>query len=312
VRLVITGASGQVGWELARALAPLGSVIALDRRQCDLSQPERLPGIMRDLKPDIIVNAAAYTAVDDAEREEKLALTVNGTAAGVLAHEAEKIGALFVHYSTDYVFDGAKDSPYDENDPPCPVNAYGRSKLAGETAVQQAGGAYLILRTSWVFGARGRNFLLTILSLLRQRDELRIVADQIGAPTPAADIAYATADIVSAAVRERANGQFASGLFHMTASGATSWHGFAAAILDCAMRNRLLEAGRNPHLAPIASEDYPRPATRPKNSRLSCERLRSRFGIALPAWEDGLAACMNGMTEKDAAMSPQRARVTEG
>jgi dTDP-4-dehydrorhamnose reductase len=311
VRIMVTGATGQVGWELARALAPLGRVLAVDRRQCDLSQPERLPGIMRDLNPDVVVNAAAYTAVDDAERQEQLALTVNGAAAGMLAHEAAKTGALFIHYSTDYVFDGAKNAPYAENDPPCPVNAYGRSKLAGETAIQQAGGAYLILRTSWVFGARGRNFLLTMLSLMRQRDELRIVADQIGAPTSATDIARATAGIVSAAVHERENGRFASGLFHVTASGVTSWHGFAAAILDRARRHRLLDAGRNPRLTPIASEDYPRPAVRPRNSRLSCERLHARFDIALPAWEDGLAACMDGMAEKDAPSSSPPAPAME-
>src|SRR5215468_6744080 len=227
MRLMLTGANGQVGSELDRSLAALGSVVALDRRQCDLSRPERLPKLIRSLKPDVIVNAAAYTAVDEAEREEALATTVNGTAVGVMAQEACRIGALLVHYSTDYVFDGLKDAPYAEEDPPHPVGAYGRSKLAGESALGQAGGAYLILRTSWVYSARGRNFLRTMLALMRERDELKIVADQLGAPTSAAQIAQATA-----AVRERADGRFASGLFHLTASGATSWHGFAAAILE--------------------------------------------------------------------------------
>ena len=215
MRLLVTGANGQVGWELDRSLAALGNVIALDRWQCDLSRPERLPKLIRNLKPDVIVNAAAYTAVDDAEREEQLATTVNGTAVDVMAQEARRTGALLVHYSTDYVFDGLKDAPYEEEDPPHPVNAYGRSKLAGEIAVQQAGGTFLILRTSWVYSSRGRNFLRTILQLMRGREELRIVADQLGAPTSAAQIAQATVAVIGAAVRERADGRFASGLFQL-------------------------------------------------------------------------------------------------
>src|SRR5262245_3149765 len=203
MRLMVTGANGQVGWELERSLVALGSVVVLDRRQCDLSRPERVPKLIRSLKPDVIVNAAAYTAVDEAEREEALATTVNGTAVGVMAQEACRIGALLVHYSTDYVFDGLKDAPYSEEDPPLPVNAYGRSKLAGEPAVVRARGAYLILRTSWVYSARGRNFLRTMLALMRQREELKIVADQIGAPTSAGEIAQATAAVIAAAARER-------------------------------------------------------------------------------------------------------------
>jgi dTDP-4-dehydrorhamnose reductase len=301
MRLLVTGANGQVGWELDRSLAALGNVIALDRWQCDLSRPERLPKLIRSLKPDVTVNAAAYTAVDDAEREERLATTVNGTAVDVMAQEARRIGALLVHYSTDYVFDGLKDAPYEEEDPPHPVNAYGRSKLAGEIAIQKAGGSYLILRTSWVYSARGRNFLRTILRLLREREELRIVADQVGAPTSAAQIAGATAAILGAAVRERADGRFASGLFHLTASGATSWHGFAEAILKGAMQAALLAPGRAPRLVPIASEDYPLPAARPKNSRLACDRLTRRFGIALPNWKEGLSPCIEEMRTCEAA-----------
>lgn len=301
MRLLVTGANGQVGWELDRSLAALGNVIALDRWQCDLSRPERLPKLIRSLKPDVIVNAAAYTAVDDAEREERLATTVNGTAVDVMAQEARRIGALLVHYSTDYVFDGLKDAPYEEEDPPHPVNAYGRSKLAGEIAIQKAGGSYLILRTSWVYSARGRNFLRTILRLLREREELRIVADQVGAPTSAAQIAGATAAILGAAVRERADGRFASGLFHLTASGATSWHGFAEAILKGATQAALLAPGRAPGLVPIASEDYPLPAARPKNSRLACDRLTRRFGIALPNWKEGLSPCIEEMRTCEAA-----------
>jgi dTDP-4-dehydrorhamnose reductase len=300
MKLMVTGAKGQVGWELRRSLAALGSVTALDRSQCDLSQPERLPDIVRSLRPDIIVNAAAYTAVDDAEREEALATTVNGAAAGVLAQEAARAGALLLHYSTDYVFDGRKDGPYSEDDPPCPVNAYGRSKLAGEAAIRQAGGAWLVLRTSWVYGVRGRNFLRTMLALMRDRDELRIVSDQIGAPTWATEIAQATAAIIESAVHERTEGRFSSGLFHLTASGATSWHGFAAAILNGATRHALLTRP-GLRLVPIASEDYPRPAARPKNSRLAGNQLQVRFGVALPEWEEGLSLCLEEMRALEAA-----------
>jgi dTDP-4-dehydrorhamnose reductase len=292
VRLMVTGANGQVGWELSRCLAALGDVVALDRRQCDLSRPEELPKLICAVKPDVIVNAAAYTAVDDAEREEALATIVNGTAVGVIAQEAHRTGALLVHYSTDYVFDGLKDGPYAEEDPPRPLNAYGRSKLNGEIAVQQAGGSYLILRTSWVYGVRGRNFLRTMLRLFREREELRIVADQIGGPTSAAQVAGATAVAIEAAIRERTDRRFASGLFHLTASGATSWHGFAAAILEGATDRGLLPAIRIPRLVPIASADYPLPAARPKNSRLAGVRLQRRFGIVLPCWEDGLSLCL--------------------
>jgi dTDP-4-dehydrorhamnose reductase len=300
MKLMVTGANGQVGSELRRSLAALGNVVALDRSQCDLSHPERLPDIVRSLRPDIIVNAAAYTAVDDAEREEALATTVNGMAAGVLAQEATRVGALLVHYSTDYVFDGRKDGPYAEDDPPCPINAYGRSKLAGEAAIRQAGGAWLVLRTSWVYGVRGRNFLRTMLALMRDRDELRIVSDQIGAPTWATEIAQATAAIIESAAHERTEGRFSSGLFHLTASGATSWHGFAAAILNGATRHALLTRP-GLRLVPIGSEDYPRPAARPKNSQLAGTRLQARFGVALPEWGEGLSLCLEEMRALKAA-----------
>jgi dTDP-4-dehydrorhamnose reductase len=301
MKLLVTGANGQVGWELRRNLAALGNVIALDRSGCDLSQPEQMPDIIRGLKPDVVVNAAAYTAVDDAEREEELATTVNGAAVGVLAQEAARAGALLIHYSTDYVFDGCKDGPYIEDDPPCPINAYGRSKLVGETALRQAGASYLILRTSWIYGAHGHNFLRTILALLRERDELRVVADQIGAPTWAAEIAQATAAVIEAAAHERMEGRFESGLFHLTASGATSWHGFAAAILAGARRHALLAPECAPRLAAVASKDYPRPAVRPRNSQLAGDRLRQRFGIELPAWEEGLSLCLEEMGAREAA-----------
>jgi dTDP-4-dehydrorhamnose reductase len=269
----------------------VGDVIALDRKACDLSRPHDLPGLIGKVEPDVIVNTAAYTSVDQAEEEEELAHLVNGAAVGVLATAARKRGALLIHYSTDYVFDGAKASPYTEDDPPNPINAYGRSKLAGERAMIQSAGDYLILRTSWVFSARGRNFLQTILRLARKSDELSIVADQIGAPTWARNIADATALIVQRACRERGEGEFASGILNLTAAGATSWSGFAEAILDQARGRDGVQRNR-PKINPIASSEYPRPAARPKNSRLAGERLLGRFGIALPEWQQALTLCM--------------------
>jgi dTDP-4-dehydrorhamnose reductase len=295
MRLLVTGAAGQVGWELCRSLMLLGDVVAIDRSQCDFSQPELLPGFIRSVKPDVIVNAAGYTAVDRAEQEENLATTVNGTAVGVLAEESRKAGILLVHYSTDYVFDGVKPTPYSEDDAPHPINAYGRSKLAGDNAISAAGGAYVILRTSWVYSRRKQNFLRTILRLASEREELRIVDDQIGAPTWARDIADATTQIVRAACQERAQGQFASGLFNLAAAGATSWHGFAEAILDKAQRHALLSAQHRPRLKPVPSTEYPTPAARPKNSRLAQGRLSERFGLALPDWQQALSLCLEDM-----------------
>src|SRR5262249_39128208 len=253
MRLLVLGANGQIGWELARSLMPLGDVIALDREGCDLARPDTIPQVVRDARPDVLVNAAAYTAVDRAEAEEELATLVNASAAGVIARETRKADALLVHYSTDYVFDGAKAEPYVEDDAPAPINVYGRSKLAGEIALRDAGGDHLTLRTSWVYAARGRNFLKTILRLARERDELRIVADQIGAPTWAHDIADATAAVIRQAQRERSEGQFHSETLPLTAAGATSWHGFAQAIVD--------QAGdrvpSRPAVRAITTEDFP-------------------------------------------------------
>jgi dTDP-4-dehydrorhamnose reductase len=324
MKLMVTGADGQIGWELGRSLAALGIVVPLNRQQCDLWRSDRLHGVIRHVKPDVIVNAAAYTSVDDAEREEARATKVNGIGVGALAREAARAGALLIHYSCDSVFDGLKDGPYTEDDPPHPISALGRSKLAGEHAVRQAGGPHLILRTGWVYSTRGRNILRKILRLLRERDELRIVADQIGkpatvtdaadlrtfmaqlrereelpvaagqtgAPTSAADIAEATASLIEAATRESANGRFTSGLYHMTAAGTTSWHGFAKAVLEGATRYGLVSGGDVPRLVPVVSEDcWPHRAAEPKNALLSCDRLRRRYGITLPHWKDGLAMC---------------------
>ena len=290
MRLLVIGANGQIGWELTRSLLPLGEVIALDRERCDLTRPEKLPEIIRDARPDVLVNAAGYTAVDKAEDDERMATLVNGTAAGVMAQEARRLGALMVHYSTDYVFDGTKDGAYVEHDPPHPLNAYGRSKLAGEAAVREAAGDHLILRTSWVYAARGHNFLNTILRLAREREELRVVADQVGAPTWARNIADATAEVIRCAQRERHRPQFKSELLHMSAAGATSWHGFAQAIVNKAHAAGVL--GSLPVIRAISSAEHPAAAVRPKSSRLCGDRLRERFGVALPDWTDGLAACL--------------------
>lgn len=294
MRLLVIGANGQVGSALRGSLNTLGDVIAMDRKACDLSRPRDLPDIIRNVKPDIIVNAAAYTAVDKAENEEELATVVNGTAVGAIAEEARRLGALLIHYSTDYVFDGTKNSAYTEVDLPNPINAYGRSKLAGERAIVQSGSQYLILRTCWVFASRGRNFLLSILRLAREADDLSIVADQIGAPTWAVHIADATAAIIQAAGQERDRADFNSEILHLSASGAISWYGFAERILDQAVERGLLPNW--PKVHPISSSQYPRPAARPKNSRLVVQRVHERFGIILAHWHDGLDLCMRDET----------------
>lgn len=292
MRIMVTGATGQVGWELTRSLLPLGETFALSRRRCDLLRPEALSAIVSELRPDIIVNAAAYTAVDRAEEEEALANIVNGTAVAALAAVARDAGALLVHYSTDYVFDGTQETPYREEDAPRPINAYGRSKLAGEAAIRASGCEHLILRTSWVYAGRGQNFLRTILRLAHERDALSIVADQTGAPTWARNIADATTHVVRQAAAERAERTFVSGVFHMTSAGSTSWHGFAASIIALAISEGLLAVDRAPRLYAIRTEEYPRPAARPKNSRLAVERLQDRFSLSLPHWEVGLALCI--------------------
>jgi dTDP-4-dehydrorhamnose reductase len=290
-RLLVTGKNGQVGWELQRSLQCLGDVIAVDRAQFDLAQPQTLPAKLDELAPDVVVNAAAYTAVDKAETEEALATRINGEAPGVIADWAARRGALMLHFSTDYVFDGFGSEPWQPDDAPAPLSAYGRSKRAGEVAVAAAGGDYLILRTSWVFASRGRNFLLTMLRLAAERDELRVVDDQWGAPTSARLIADATAHVIAGALAERRRASFKSGVEHLTAAGATTWHGFAAAIMDGARQlGRPIKATS---LLPIPSSAYPTPAKRPANSRLRCDGLTARFSVALPDWRTGLSLCLD-------------------
>lgn len=292
MKLLVTGATGQIGWELQRSLPALGTVVAPDRAQCDFTRPDTIAAVIRDVHPDVVVNAAAYTDVDQAERDEAVVTTVNAVSVGVLAAEAKRLGALLIHFSTDYVFDGAKPTAYVETDPPRPLGAYGRSKLAGEDAVRTDGGDHLILRTSWVFAARRRNFVRTILRLARQPDPLRVVDDQRGTPNWAHTLADATGRIVTQAVAERRSGAFASGTFHLTASGAASRHAFACAIVAGAARLDPQAFWRRPEILPIATEDRPGTARRPRNSQLDGSRLAARFGIELPDWPSDLTRCL--------------------
>ena len=291
MKILLTGKNGQVGWELNRTLLPLGEVIALDRSEADLSKPKELRSLVRNLKPDVIVNAAAYTAVDKAEDEEDLVTVINGVSAGVLAEEAKKIGALLVHYSTDYVFDGNKDKPYTEEDQPNPINAYGRSKLKGEQAIQATGVDFLIFRTSWVYASRGHNFLRTILRLSREREHLRIVSDQIGVPTWARLIAETTTLCLKQSIGEIQKNAFSPGVYNLTSAGETSWYDFANAIVD----NARLREGKNikvNSIEPISTSDYPTPAKRPCNSRLTVNKLKQNFDLIMPAWRSLLGLCM--------------------
>jgi len=289
-RILLTGKNGQVGWELRRSLMPLGEIVATDREEMDLADPDAIRRMVREVEPDIIVNPGAYTAVDQAESEPELAMKINGEAPGVIAEEAKRLGALLVHYSTDYVFDGRKDTPYTEEDAPNPLSVYGRTKLAGEEAIRASGARHLILRTSWVYGMRGRNFLLTILRLAREREELRIVADQFGAPTWSRMIAEVTSAVLARMVGGGSVSAI-SGTYHLTASGSTSWHGFTEAVIEGAVRAWGLEPATRRVLR-IATSDYPTPAARPANSRMSCARLRRDFDVWLPDWSECLQLCL--------------------
>jgi dTDP-4-dehydrorhamnose reductase len=298
MRILVTGARGQVGWELARAFQPMGEVVALDRAGADLSDLQALRRRVRELKPAVILNAAAYTAVDRAEDDEALALRINGEAPGVLAEEARRIDALLVHYSTDYVWDGSSTRPYLETDPTAPVNAYGRTKLAGEQAIAAVGGRWLVFRTSWVYAARGGNFPKTMLRLAAERDTLNVVDDQHGAPTGARLIADTTAQAVACAVAQTVAGRFESGVFNLVAGGSTSWHGLACAVIDGARRRGMqLRVGQ---VVGIPAAQYPTRARRPANSRMSTAALTARFGLALPAWERGVELLLDDMLESAA------------
>jgi dTDP-4-dehydrorhamnose reductase len=286
-KILVTGKNGQVGWELQRTLAPLGQVIAVDAEDMDLRDVDAIRNKVREIAPHIIVNPAAHTAVDKAESEADLAMAINGTAAGVLAEEAKKLDALLIHYSTDYVFNGSKTSPYVESDTPDPQSVYGRTKLAGEQAIQAVGGKHLILRTSWVYGVHGGNFVKTILRLAKERSELRIVADQYGAPTWARLLAESTAQIIGKYSEDK------SGVYHLTAGGRTNWHQFAEEIVRLARQYDDALKDKPLTIHAIATHEYPVPAKRPANSSLSTEKVSKTFGLALPNWEDELAECIH-------------------
>src|SRR6266850_841928 len=302
--ILLTGKNGQIGAELLRFLPQLGEVVALGHEQLDLSKPDDISRAIRESRPQIIVNAAAYTAVDQAETDEAMAQAINGEAPGEMAKEAKRIGAALVHYSTDYIFDGSKKTPYDESDAANPINVYGKTKFAGEQAIRRSGVPHLIFRTAWVYATRGRNFLLTILHLATKREELRIVSDQVGAPTCASDVAAATSKIL-AGICENSNAAFvlpeASGTYHMSAAGQTTWYDFANTILEkagassrdlawlaAATRGRPLIARR---VIPISTEEFRSPTHRPAYSVLSNSRLIQTFGVALPDWHTQLQRC---------------------
>lgn len=288
LRILLTGRDGQVGRELVACLQSFGQVTATGRSELDLASDASIRAAVRAVQPHLIVNAAAYTAVDKAESEPDLAHRINVAAVSILAVEAKAVGAAMVHYSTDYVFEGTKIGPYVEEDSTGPLNVYGRTKLAGERALADAGIPYLVLRTSWVYGSRGKNFLLTILKLAGERPELRIVADQMGAPTWSRDIAQATACIAKQWLPNGAG----SGVYHLTAAGKTSWHGFAAQALD--LLTQIQPAGREKfaRLVAIRSAEYPTAAARPQNSTLDCGKLARVFSCRLPEWMAPLATVL--------------------
>jgi len=289
-RILVPGRNGQVGWELQGALAPLGTVIGLDRSGMDLTSPDSIRRAIRDAQPDVIVNAAAYNNVDRAESEPDLAMKVNGIAPGIMAEEAKRLGAVLIHYSTDYVFDGERDQLYVEDDLPNPVNAYGKSKLAGERAVEAVGGKYLILRTSWVYSARGSNFVLTVLRLAREKPELSMVDDQSGSPTWARALAQVTAGLL----RQRDLIGRHSGVYHLAAGGHTSRFELANAIIGI-MQDVSGSPGGWAKVRPITTDQYPLPARRPRHPVMNKDKARRVLGIEMTHWQDALRSCLAGL-----------------
>lgn len=287
MKILLIGRNGQVGFELERSLQGLGEIVAVGRTQLDLENLDSLRAGILSIRPELIINAAAYTAVDKAEQEPDLAMRINGEAPGVMAQTAKQLGAGLIHYSTDYVFDGTKTSPYVEDDQPCPINVYGSTKLAGECAIQDAGGAYLIFRTSWVYGTRGRNFLQTVLRLAGERDEIRMVDDQRGSPTWCRSVSDVTAHVVARLGAAAARDQWWAthgGIYHLTGQGETTWYHFAREILA-------LSGSAGVRVLPIAAREYPTPAKRPAYSVLCGDRLAGAFG-RLPDWQTSLRLCL--------------------
>ncbi|REG50538.1 dTDP-4-dehydrorhamnose reductase [Paraburkholderia sp. BL6669N2] len=300
MRIAVTGVQGQLGWELARSLSPLGEVVHWDREVADLSKPALLDGLMRFYRPDVVVNAAAYTAVDKAEDDCVTARLVNTESVDVMARAAKSAGALFVHFSTDYVFDGKSAEPYTEDSATAPLNVYGATKRDGELAIIASECDHLIFRTSWVYATRGANFMLTMLRLAAEREALKIVDDQLGTPTPARMLANVTAHAISQAMRERQEARFQSGLFHLTSRGVTSWHGYASAIIDYARNLAPSGRVRVTHIEPVPSEAFPTRAARPRNSVLNNDRFDERFGLVRPHWWDALAQTLDERFERTA------------
>jgi dTDP-4-dehydrorhamnose reductase len=337
VRILLTGARGQLGTDLLPLLKPLGEVVAVGHAECDFSSVEAIRELVAGVRPSVIINPAAYTAVDRAEAQSELAYAINATAVGALAEEARKSGAMLLHYSTDYVFDGSKPGAYEESDEPAPLNVYGASKLAGERAVAAAGGRYLVLRTSWVYGANGNNFLLTIRRLAAEREELRIVDDQVGAPTSSLQLAQATARLVRQ-LSPAAERDFPSGLYHATAGGSVSWCGFARAIVSELEASALKESGlkesglkesglkesaleaaaleasalqeggslRLRRIVPIGSAEYPTAARRPLNSVLCNAKFEHAFGFKLGSWQQGLAEAVGEIRLREGKSLPRK------
>jgi dTDP-4-dehydrorhamnose reductase len=291
--ILVTGKNGQVGNALLPLMAAQGNVVAVDLDECDLADAAAVTHLVRTVRPGIIVNPAAYTAVDKAESNKAAAFAVNAAAPGVLAEAAKEIGAALIHYSTDYVFDGRKSGPYVEDDATNPLSVYGASKRDGEVAVRSALHEHLILRTSWVFGAHGANFLKTMIRLAGERDELAVVADQFGAPTSAALLAQTTAQLVRAIRRDRQSVPF--GTYHLTPSGRTSWHGFAAYAIEYARSLGMPIRIAAEAIRPIPATAYPAPAARPANSCLDTGKIRANFGIDLPPWQDGVRAVLEAL-----------------
>ena len=289
MKILLTGKNGQLGWELSRSLPKLATVFAPSRNQMDLAKPETLKSVIQDIRPDILINAAAYTAVDKAESEPDLAMTVNGIAPGVIAEEAHKIGARMIHYSTDYVFDGKATSPYNEEDLACPLSVYGKSKLAGEQAVTQAGIPHIIFRTSWVYSLRGSNFLITMQKLAQTRKQIKVVDDQTGTPTSARAIAECTTHILGQGLNAGTTKSSIfshPGIFHISCGGETNWFSFAKTIL------KLSGLSEGTKVTPIPTSEYLTLATRPKYSLLSNKKLKQVFHYEMPPWHDALHECL--------------------
>ncbi len=290
-KILLFGSQGQLGWELQRTLAPLGKVTAVDLQELDISQPDAIRAFMNELSPDIVVNAAAYTAVDKAEDQQDIAQTINATAPRIMAEEAQKHQALFVHYSTDYVFDGKAQEPYSEKDIPSPLGVYGKTKLAGDQAVQEIGGRFLIFRTSWVYGLRGANFLKTMIRLATERDELGIVSDQIGTPTWCRMLAESTTLALHQTL-STGDKEENFGIYNVSGSGQTSWFEFAGKIITTASQKLHFQP---PTIKPIATADYPTKSPRPAYSVLDNSLFEKTFGLEVADWQDQLELCLNDL-----------------